>query len=80
MVDVHEYALQSRAGTVPQRGHHRKIAQAVEALRCEGNLPHHLRVVERNKRIVDWLNANGYAADLPSRSAIARHFKLVDAK
>ena len=80
MVDVHEYALQSRAGAVPRRGHHPKIAQAVEALRREGNLPPHLRVVERNKRIVDWLKANGYAADLPSRSAIARQFKAADAK
>ena len=75
-----DIALKSRAGTALRRGHHPKIALAVEALRREGNLPRHLRVVERNKRVVDWLNANGYAADLPSRSAIASHFKAVDAK
>ena len=62
------------------RGHHPKIARAVEALRREGNLPMHLRAVARNKRIVEWLKANGYAADLPSRSAIARHFEIASAK
>ena len=66
-----DMGLPSRAVAVPRRGHQPKIAQAVEALRREGNLPRHLRVVERNKRIVDWLKANGYAADLRSRSAIA---------
>jgi hypothetical protein len=73
-------ASQSRVAAVTRRGHQLKIAEAIEALRREGNLPRHLRAVERNKRIVDWLKANGYAADLPSRSTIARHFKLADAK
>ena len=40
----------------------------------------HLRAAARNKRIVDWLAAHGYGADLPSRSAIARQFKAADAK
>jgi len=62
-------------GAVPLRGHHPKIWLAVEALRREGNLPRHLRVVERNKRIVAWLNAHGYDGDLPSRSAIGRYFE-----
>jgi len=74
MVDVQEYALQPRAGAAPRRGHHPKVAQAVEALRDEGNLPRHLRPVERDRRIVEWLAAHGYAADLPSRSAIGRYF------
>jgi hypothetical protein len=61
------------------RGHHPKIAQAVEALRREARLPCHLRPVERDRRILGWLKANGYAADLSSRSAIARHFEPADA-
>jgi hypothetical protein len=62
-----------------RRGHHPKIAQAVEALRREGNLPRHLRPVERDRRVVEWLKANGYATDLPKRSALARYFMFADA-
>jgi hypothetical protein len=68
-------ASRSRVAAVTRRGHHLKIAEAIEALRSEGNLPRHLRVVERNKRIVAWLNAHGYDGDLPSRSAIGRYFE-----
>ena len=57
-----------RSGTWP------KIREAVEALEARGELPRHLRPVLRNRRILDWLAANGYGADLPSRSALARHF------
>src|SRR5262245_33151273 len=62
-----------------RRGHHPKIAQAVEALRRDGNLPRHLRPVERDRRVVEWLKANGYATDLPKRSALARYFMTADA-
>ena len=56
------------------RGHGPKIRVAVEALEASGELPRHLRPVLRNRRVLDWLAANGYEADLPSRSALARHF------
>jgi hypothetical protein len=56
------------------RGHGPKIREAVEALAACGEMPRHLRPVLRNRRILDWLAANGYGADLPSRSALARHF------
>jgi hypothetical protein len=56
------------------RGHGPKIREAVEALEASGELPRYLRPVLRNRRVLDWLAANGYGADLPSRSAIARHF------
>jgi hypothetical protein len=56
------------------RGHGPKIRQAVLHLEASGELPRHLRPVLRNRRILDWLAANGYGADLPSRSALARHF------
>jgi len=56
------------------RGHGPKIREAVEALEASGGLPRNLRPVLRNQRILKWLAANGYAADLPSRSALARHF------
>ena len=56
------------------RGHGPKIREAAEALEACGELPRHLRPVLRNKRILNWLEANGYGADLPSRSALARHF------
>ena len=56
------------------RGHGPKIREAVAALEVSGELPRHLRPVLRNRRILDWLAANGYGADLPSRSALARHF------
>jgi hypothetical protein len=57
-----------------RRGHGPKIRKAVEALEASGELPRHLRPVLRNRRILDWLDANGYGADLPSRSALTRHF------
>ena len=56
------------------RGHGPKIREAVEALEACGVLPRHLRPVLRNRRILDWLDANGYGPDLPSRSALTRHF------
>jgi hypothetical protein len=56
------------------RGHGPKIREAVEASEASGELPRHLRPVLRNRRILDWLAANGYEADLPSRSALSRHF------
>jgi hypothetical protein len=56
------------------RGHGPKIREAVEALEASGELPRHLRPVLRDRRVLDWLAANGYGADLPSRSALARHF------
>jgi hypothetical protein len=74
------FGQQSPIGVAPRRGHSPKIAQAVEALRHEGNLPCHLRPVERDRRIVEWLAAQGYAADLPSRSAIARYFETARAR
>jgi len=80
MADVHEHDLQLHACAVPLRGHHPKIAQAVEAPRRDGNLPRHLRPVERDWRIVEWLATHGYEADLPSRSAIGRYFSATDAK
>jgi hypothetical protein len=57
-----------------QRGHGAKIDEAIEALKAEGKLPRNLRTVERDRRILEWLTANGYGSDLPSRTAIARHF------
>jgi hypothetical protein len=72
-------ASQSRVAAVTRRGHQLKIAEAIEALRREGNLPRHPRPVERDRRIVEWLAAHGYAADLPSRSAIGRYFGAADA-
>jgi hypothetical protein len=56
------------------RGHGPKIHKAVEALEACGKLPHHLRPVRRDQLICDWLKANGYEADLPTRSALARFF------
>jgi hypothetical protein len=56
------------------RGHGPKIREAVEALEASGELPRYLRPGLRNRRVLDWLAANGYGADLPSRSALARHF------
>ena len=56
------------------RGHGPKIREAVQALEASGELPRHLRPVLRDRRILKWLAANGYEADLPSRSALARHF------
>ena len=56
------------------RGHGPKIREAVAALEASGELPRHLRPVLRDRRILGWLAANGYGADLPSRSALARHF------
>jgi len=66
-----------------RRGHQVKISVAVQALRQAGRLPPHLRPVERDRRIIDWLKAHGYAgdkvyghrSDLPSPSALARYFK-----
>jgi hypothetical protein len=62
-----------------QRGHSAKIEEAIEALKAEGKLPRNLRTVERDRRILEWLTANGYGRDLPSRAAIARHFAPVEA-
>ena len=56
------------------RGHGPKIREAVQALEASGELPRNLRPVLRDQRILKWLAANGYEADLPSRSALARHF------
>ena len=56
------------------RGHGPKIREAVEALETRGELPRNLRPVLRDRRILEWLAANRYGADLPSRSALARHF------
>jgi hypothetical protein len=56
------------------RGHGPKIREAVGALEASGELPRHLRPVLRDQRILKWLAANGYEADLPSRSALARYF------
>ena len=50
------------------RGHGPKIREAVEALEACGGLPRHLRPVLRNRRILDWLSANGYGADLPTEA------------
>ena len=68
------FGQQSPVRAAPRRGHRPKIAQAVEALRYEDNLPCHLRPMERDRRIVEWLAAHGYEADLPSRSAMGRYF------
>lgn len=57
-----------------RRGHGPKIEEAVRALRREQRLPENLRTVERDRRILQWLEAHGYGEDLPSRTAIARHF------
>jgi hypothetical protein len=58
------------------RGHGPKIRKAVEALEARGELLRYLRPVRRNKLILDWLGGNGYAADLPSRPALARYFAV----
>jgi hypothetical protein len=60
----------------PLRGHGAKIAEAARALRELGRFPPNLRSVERDRRIIDWLTVHGYAEDLPSRHAIARHFRF----
>jgi hypothetical protein len=58
-----------------RRGHFAKIEEAVKALRAAGKLPSNLRPRERDHRIISWLCAAGYMElELPSRSAIARHF------
>lgn len=62
-----------------RRGHGPKIAEAVQALRAAGELPANLRPVERDRRIINYLTTRGYAADKPSRFAIARHFKVSSA-
>jgi hypothetical protein len=59
----------------PQRGHAAKIGLAVQALRAQGLLPPHLRPVQRDRIIIEWLIANGYRDDLPSRRAIKRWFE-----
>lgn len=56
------------------RGHGPKIQEAVAALEACGDLPRNLRPAHRDRRILDWLVQRGYAADLPSRSALARYF------
>jgi hypothetical protein len=64
-------ALPPRLG----RGHQPKIGEAVAALRAEKLLPPHLRPVQRNRLIIEWLIAAGYGNDLPSPRAIARWFE-----
>ena len=56
------------------RGHGPKIQEAVAALEACGELPRNLRPVTRDRLILNWLTGRGYAADLPSRSALARYF------
>ena len=58
-----------------RRGHGPKIQEAVAALEGCGALPRNLRPVHRDSRVLDWLHRNGYAADLPSRAALARYFQ-----
>jgi|KBSSwiStaDraftv2_1062776.scaffolds.fasta_scaffold2587407_2 hypothetical protein len=76
--------LESEAGSTspgppatarPQRGHAAKIGLAVAALRADGLLPLHLRPVQRDRLILEWLIAEGYGDDLPSRRAIKRYFE-----
>jgi hypothetical protein len=55
-------------------GHAPKIAEAVKALHLADRLPRHLRPVERDRRILEWLAEHGYAGDMPSRQAIGRFF------
>jgi hypothetical protein len=57
-----------------RRGQVPKIAAAVHALRLADRLPPHLRPVERDRRVVEYLAEHGYAGDLPSPSALARYF------
>jgi hypothetical protein len=56
------------------RGHGSKIREAVLALEACGDLPRNLRPVHRDRRVLDWLTRHGYAADLPSRTALGRYF------
>jgi hypothetical protein len=57
-----------------RRGHGPKIREAIAALEARRELPRNLRPGTRDSRILDWLTGHGYAADLPSRSALARYF------
>lgn len=57
-----------------RRGHGPKIAEAVRALERDGALPPNLRPVQVRRLITDWLKANGYENDLPTKSSIDRFF------
>jgi hypothetical protein len=63
------------ASVLPERrGHCPKIQEAVAALEACGEFPRNLRPVRRDSLVLGWLTRNGYAADLPSRAALARYF------
>jgi hypothetical protein len=64
-----------QADARPRRGHGPKLGLAVRALEAQGVPVGSLRPVARDRIIEDWLKANGYAADMPSRSAIGRFMR-----
>ena len=74
--DIIRELLETAPGTKPRkrRGHFRKIAAAVAALRADGQIPPDPLPWKRDKLVLGWLIRHGYGDDLPSRQSLQRFF------